>query len=236
MADDVVELDKATQMDMAFDPEGYPNFVPTIYLGTIEPNNKCRQWNSKREKYCGQSAGHNTDHKGEGRCRWHSHGGGKTLKHGMYSKVTRKSVREHLKKIKEQSIEERMSLVEEIDMLRALAKDFVETYDERVEKLMAWNHLEAVDAAMEERKSRPQPIPELKDVSGLLMKVVSAADRMHSQQYRDAIPKKDFFRVQEAMGDAVAKYIMEGLKHKVSEQVLLDVIEKIQQHWDGIRL
>jgi len=207
-------------------------FVPDKFEGTLEPNFYCRGWNPKRNKYCKQRAGHRTDHPGEGRCAWHGKGG--VLKHGRYSTVSRKSLREHLVRIKEESAD-RTDLTEEVDMLRAIAADFVDRYEEIVDALLNWNSTEYADAVRAERRPKPQPIPELVSVSKLLVDAAKVADKMHQQAHRDSIPKRDFFRIQDAMAEVVANNI-KGIGHIIGDDKASTLISKISDGWSEIQL
>lgn len=229
----IVKLSKEEMIERAHKPEEFPEFIPTTYIGRIPPTPKyCRGWNSKREKYCKQWAGHNTDHKGEGRCQWHGKGG--VLKHGRYSTVARDSLKKHLERIQEEG-GDRADLTQEVDMLRALVADFLERWQEILEALLAWNKEEARDSAIEGRRSRPQRLPGIESVSSLLKDAADLADKMHRQRYRDAIPKRDFFRLQEAQSDVVAKKIR-GIAHIIGQETADDILGQISDEWEQIRL
>lgn len=191
---------------MAADPLTFPKFIPLHYVGKIGPNHWCRGWNSKREKYCQHQAGYNTDHKGVGRC--HIHGGLTPVKRGTYSDVTTGKLQEHLTRLMQMETAVRLDLGPELNMMRALAMDYVENYDELVQALIAWNAQEKLEAVAEERKPKPQRIPTIHEVSDLLVKISNIVDKAHKQLHRDSIPKNEFFRLQQAMGESVRKHIM----------------------------
>jgi len=218
----------------ASDIEMYPTYVPpeNINVGTIEPNFYCRGYNSKREKYCKQRAGHRTDHPGEGRCAWHGKGG--VLKHGRYSKVSRSSLREHLERIQDEG-GDRADLTDDVDMLRALAADFIDRYDDILEALISWNSAEYIQANAQERKARPQALPDITSVGKIISDAAKVADKMHAQEHRDAIPKRDFFRIQDAMAEVVANAIR-GVGHILGEDNAGDLITQISNKWAEIQL
>src|SRR6266851_1476940 len=71
---------------------------------------------------CRQAAGWKTDHPGAGRCKLH--GGGTPIKHGLYSKLKRKTLQEALNETPDDSIT--LALDNEIRLLRAMVKDMLE--------------------------------------------------------------------------------------------------------------
>jgi len=229
------KTDKEIQ-EMVLDIEKYPLFVPhpdAGYFGRLEPNAFCRGWNSKRQKYCRMPSGHRTDHLGQGRCSWHGKGG--KLVHGRYSKIVREDLREHLDRIQQEG-GDRTDLTQEVDMLRAVTANFLEKFDDAFDALLTWNKLEAVMSAEEGRKARPQPLPDILMIAALAKDAALLADKIHKQQHRDAIPKKDFFRLQEAQSDAVVKRINELVPQYLAESRARNVINKIGDDWDRIKL
>lgn len=231
---EVSELSKQRQMEMAHDPVGFPKFVPTVFVGhPLDPNHYCRAWNSKREKYCSARAGQNTDHLGSGRCAWH--GGLTPIKSGIYSSVERDSLKEHLAKVRAMDDEIRLDMGPEIQMIRALAADYLQRFDETVDALHAWNADEALEAHIDGRKPRPQRIPNIHEVAKLLKTAAELVDKTHNQLHRDSIPKRDFFRLQEAMGDVV-KEVLTGLEKQVGQKQIDATITEIQDKWLEIQL
>lgn len=217
----------------AMDIVNHPDYVPPEgeenYIGKIPPNNKCRGWNSKRKKYCKAKAGKQTEHLGQGRCTYH--GGSSDIIHGIYSTVLHDSLRNHLEEIQEQDLQTRLDILPEMDMIRAMARHFVSTYEERVEALREWNEAAVKNGDL------PQRIPEMNEVAGLMIEATKIADRISKIESRDAIPMRDFFRIQEAMGDIVKKQIQKlGVREGVDEQAIQDTIDAIRDKWLEIRL
>ena len=208
-------------------------YIPEKHEGTLEPNYYCRGWNSKRDKYCKQRAGHDTDHPGVGRCSWHELGR-KLMTHGRYAKHVGESLKKHLERIQEEG-GDRTDLTQEVDMFRALTAQFLERYDNLVEALLLWNRVETWESMMEERKEKPQKIPTLADVAKMVKDAADLADKIHAQAHRDSIPKKDFFRLQDAQADAVAARL-KGIIHIVGEDTVGDLISGISDDWSEIRL
>lgn len=221
--------------ERAYDTDNFPKYIPPqgIYVGTIPWNYYCRGWNSKREKYCRAVAGQGTDHLGAGRCR--NHGGSTPIRTGVYSGVARGKLKEHLDKVKDQEIETRMDLGDEVDLMRALVAQYVERYQELVDALLAWNDEEYQDAAAAGRKARPQKIPSMESMVNLLEKVANTKDKIHAQLHRDSIPKRDFFRLQEAQADIAANKI-ESVAHIIGQDVADRLIEEMKEEWLEIRL
>jgi len=58
---------------------------------------------------------------------------------------------------------------------------------------------------------------------------------MHAQEHRDAIPKRDFFRIQDAMAEVVANAIR-GVGHILGEDNAGDLITQISNKWAEIQL
>ena len=228
-----LKLTKKLSIQFANDPEGHPDFIPVEYIGTIESTSMfCRGWNPKRDKYCRQTPGHKTDHKGVGRCAWHGKGG--KITHGRYAKHVGESLKKHLVAIQEED-GDRTDLTQEVDLFRAITAKFLEEYDEMVEALLAWNDAEHTEAVHQERRARPVRIPNVIDIGSLVKDAASLADKIHTQQHRDSIPKRDFFRLQEAMSDVVTKRLR-GMMHIIGEDNIGILIQGISDDWSEIRL
>lgn len=83
---------------------------------------KCGAKKKQGAGYCTRVAGYNTDHLGEGRC--HLHGGATPIKHGRYSKVKRKELRELMAEL--EADPDPMNLLPDLHMMRALWRMLVE--------------------------------------------------------------------------------------------------------------
>lgn len=227
-------IDIPAMKERALDIENFPDYLPPVFIGKIPATRQyCRGWNSKRTKYCAFFAGGETDHHGEGRCKYH--GGSTPIQTGTYSNITRDTLKSHLTRLLEQPDEDVVSLREELDMMRALVAKRIEEYDDLVDALMTWNALEAQEASIQGRKSRPQPIPQLSDLVGLLEKITVAKTKMFEQQNSDTISKKDFFRLQETMADAVSQKI-KTLENVIGVDEVERIINEIGDSWLEIRL
>jgi len=207
--------------------------VPEAHEGTLEPNYFCRAWNGKRNKYCKQKAGHNTDHGGVGRCSWHDLGS-RTKTHGRYGKHVGPKLAKHLEIIQNEG-GDRTDLTQEVDTFRAITAYVLENFDALIDALMAWNDAEDTEALMNERRARPQRIPDIKDVGKMIKDAADLADKIHAQAHRDSIPKKDFFRLQDAQADVVAAKLR-GIAHIIGDDAVSDMIAAISDGWSEIRL
>lgn len=209
------------------------NVVPEKYEGTLEPNFFCRAWNGKRNKYCKQRAGHNTDHPAEGRCSWHDLGS-RTKTHGRYGKHVGPALKKHLEEIQTED-GDRTDLTQEVDVFRAICAYLLENWDELIEALLEWNSAEETEAMINERRARPQRIPDIKDLGKMIKDAAELADKIHAQAHRDSIPKRDFFRLQDAMADIVAGKLR-GVSHILGDDMVSDLIQQVSDDWSEIRL
>jgi hypothetical protein len=84
---------------------------------------------------CKRTAGHATDHLGQGKCNLH--GGLTPIKHGRYSKIKRKRLRVIIERHEQD--DDPLNLLPEVAALRGLFEDFINRYDETTEALLAWH-------------------------------------------------------------------------------------------------
>lgn len=208
--------------------------IPSEYKGELTPNYYCRAWNPKRQKYCRARAGQNTDHLGMGRC-W-MHFGNAPIKHGRYSTTVRDSLADHLDQIEAEDEESRLNILPEADMIRALARDFIERYEELRDALVAWNVIEMAEATEERRAPKPQPVPSIHDAAKLLDTAANIVDKIHKQRSSNAISRTKFRRLVEAMANEVREEVLslEGEKLDISD--LQDSLARIEQRWREIKL
>lgn len=117
--------------------------LPTEYVGKLEPNVLCRTWNPRRSKYCGATAGRGTDHPGVGRCRTHD---GRPITTGMHSIHMHERIGPLLEEFRAQTIQEKLTIFNELDVARALLYDRLARFEEFADALLAWH------ASFEERR------------------------------------------------------------------------------------
>ncbi|MEO8604140.1 MAG: hypothetical protein ABI629_16310 [bacterium] len=98
-------------------PHGTPPAIDRTFGGT-----KCGAKLKQGPGHCKRSAGYNTDHLGEGKC--HLHGGATPIKHGRYSKVKRKDLRQHLAELAADP--NAMDMRAELDLMRALVRSMLD--------------------------------------------------------------------------------------------------------------
>lgn len=155
---------------------------------------------------CKKQAGWGTDHVGEGRCRLH--GGATPIKHGRYSKVSRPRIRELLVELDKDP--DPLNLVPEAQLIRALAMDFAERYEDLVEALLAWNLAEQRQAEEEERTPRPQRLPSLHELTGVVEAASRVVERILRHRKETAITLETFNRVMRQMGVVVARHVTDA--------------------------
>jgi hypothetical protein len=120
------------------------------------------------------------------------HGGKSPRRHGRYSKIPSKSVREIIEQLETTSVEERLHLLPEADMIRALAQDYINRYTELKDALLAWNQAEFAE---KRELARPQRIPDLHEASKLLVDVSKVVEKIHKREAKTSISQRDFYRV-----------------------------------------
>ncbi len=182
--------------------------IPTEYIGNpIEPNYFCRAWNSKRNKYCRARAGHNTDHVGVGRCGIHS--GNMPIESGRYSIYAKERLKDVLENLDQETEEEKLNILDDAQLIRALGVDFLNRHQEILEALIQWNRDEAQEAVALKRKPRPQRLPELHKVAEVIEKAANIVDKIVKQRQAEGISKSDFGRLMKFMGSSVESRIRE---------------------------
>ena len=151
---------------------------------------------------CQQPAGAGTDHPGEGRCR--HHGGRSKTTHGRYSRYSSRRLADRLAHLDEDP--DPLNLLPEVKMIRALASDFIDRYEEYRAALLQWNADEASEALAEKRKPRPQRILDISDASSLLEQVSRVVDKITKQQASDAVTIEQVSTWFHEFGKVVAKH------------------------------
>lgn len=216
---------------MEHDPQYY---VPEYDANTqLEPNFFCRARNVKREKYCRARSGQGTQHFGVGRCR--NHGGSVPIKHGRYSSVARASLGEHIDELELETDEEKLDIMPEATLLRALARDVGERYKEFMDAIISWNKKEGMEAGVEERKPKFLSLPDLKDIADLAKKTAEVVNMIHKQKSSNAISLTDFYRLMGAMAEAVSGNAEKYFK-AVPPQQLEKFLLAVQDDWRKIKL
>jgi hypothetical protein len=199
----------------------------------LEPNFFCRARNVKREKYCRARAGQGTDHLGQGRCM--NHGGKTPIKHGRYSLTIGGSVGEHLDRLELETEKEKMDVMPEATLLRGITLDVGERFHEWMNAIIAWNHAEAEEAAVEERRPKFLNVPELKDLAIMAKQTAEIVNMIHKQRSANAITMPDFMRLMAAMADVVVSEI-DKLERYTPLEKLDEAKSRINEAWRKIKL
>ena len=168
-------------MSSAPRPIGDPDdrHIPTAFVGSIPPGYYCRAWNTKRQKYCRNRAGADTDHPGVGRCKFH--GGNAARKSGRYSAILTTRVGELLDQ--HASDANPLDAKPELHLARALLHDLIE------------RTAEAADPEM------------LAEAIRLVGKVVGIVETIEKIRAQNAITPTEFNRLMTNMGLVVRQYV-----------------------------
>lgn len=162
---------------------------------------------------CGQKAGWGTDHVGKGRCKLH--GGLTPVKHGRYSTVSDKRLGRLLEEIKAQE-RNPLDVTEELTLMRALVKDWLERYTQLRDALLAWHANQSADGF-----APPNRIPDVQEVRPLLETISRMVQRIEKAQSDKYIPRGQFYRIMMAMGSVVdARVLDDELKRQIREDWL----------------
>lgn len=206
----------------------------TRYVGKLDPNFFCRGWNAKRKKYCMARAGQATDHPGEGRCR--NHGGTSLILHGRFSEVTRGSIREHHEKLEIETEAEKLDILPEATMARALVANYVEEYEKFRDQIMEYNADEAAEAEGDGRKPRFLKVPDLETAVELLERCAKIVDMVHKQRSANAVSLPDFFRVMALMSEVVNLEVRKLEQKGAKPQAIEECLQKIAEDWATLKL
>jgi hypothetical protein len=177
---------------------------------------------------CTMPAGLRTDHPGQGRCWLHggrSAGlGGKGISHGRYSKIKRASIREKIAEL-QQTDRKPLDLLPELELLRALVLDFIESYDETTTALLAWHESFRYPLQGLIDRARPRKVADLADAAKIVRDIAAVVHTIHEIETTGAITLATFVRVVEQMGLVVAKHVKDD-----------EALTAIQRDWDELRV
>lgn len=166
--------------------------------------------------HCAQKAGWGTDHLGTGRCKLHGGlkkgGGDRRLKSGRWSLATSNRLAEYIEDFEDES--DPLNIVPELNLTRALVKDWLERYDELVEAILHWNETRAPE-------DRPARVPDIQEARPLIESISRIAYRIERATSDKYIPRGTFFRIMTAMGRVVESRVPdEALKEKIKDDWL----------------
>lgn len=215
--------------------------IPDNYQGTLESNFYCRAWNSKREKYCGNRAGKNTDHKGIGRC-WIHDGKHKSTEDQPYSKYHPQAVLQNMSPAErynslpktlqdlyegQANDTDPLNVEADIALARTILIDYVQRYDEARASLDEW-----YDWYVDETGSTPPKVDLLpvEHVVTFLKKVTDIAHKERKLRMADAVSISELNRIMNKMAKVV--------EHWVTHQDMADEekLKRIKEDWLQIDL
>lgn len=191
-------------------------YVPEEYVGKLESNFYCRRWIPKRNKYCEQPAGHDTEHTGIGRCSKHD---GRNIVHGERSKyadfIRKKNLSpvERYRELPEtlQDLYEGqnddpdpLNVEADIRLARAVLLDYVQRYHDMRMKLDTW-----YEWYMDEFDGAPPKVDLLpvEHVVTFLKKVTDIAHKERKLRMQDAVSTSELYRIMAKMGKVVEHWI-----------------------------
>jgi hypothetical protein len=195
---------------------GADRHVPTKYVGEIEPNWHCRGWNAKRLKYCKLRAGSGTSHVGEGRCKYHN--GNAVTRHGIYSRIKRKRIRELI--AEHEANPDPLNILPELATARALFEDYINRYEVITAALLAWHE----SYRNGEDGAKPRQVLDIADAYRLISEITKIVARIEKIRADDAISRSELYRIMGEMGRVVETFVPD-----------MDALQEIKRAWLAIR-
>lgn len=209
-------------------PDWY--YIPDEYDGQVlEPNYFCRARNTKRMKWCRARSGQGTDHLGQGRCKMH--GGAVPIKSGRYSDIKRSNVQEHFEMLSQEEEDKQQDIMPEVNMLRAIAANWLEDYDVFVSGIKAYNDDELQKAIEDERGPRFLRVPEIHEVSKLFKDAADLVLKLKQIQLNNSVAVPEFIRLMNAMGDIVSAEVRKVCKGRLPEDDIDGLLADIAAQW-----
>ncbi len=176
---------------------------------------------------CKRRAGAGTDHVGEGRCKHH---GGKTpIKTGRYSKISRPRIKELVEQF--ENDENKLDLLPEVLLLRALIQDYIERYDEYTEALLNW-HQSFVNPKYE-AYAKPEKVMDIISVGTFIKQIGSLVEKIHKAKEKQSVSMVDLHRVIGQLGEELVNAVLEVIP---DADLGTRLIESVQNRWNSIRL
>jgi len=220
------------------DLEDQDRYVPNEYVGKLESNWYCRAWNAKREKYCKQRAGHDTEHLGVGRCNTHD---GRSTVHGnrsQYKEIIRQKNLTPVERYRElppdlqdlydqhRSDTEPLNIEGELALARAILQDYVARYDETRQTLEEWREW------FKSNIGRPPKI-ELLPVEHIVSYLKKISDMVHRErklQMQDAVSVSELIKIMTELGRSVERWVMEpGMSDE-------EKLKRIKNDWSKVKI
>jgi hypothetical protein len=141
----------------------------------------------------------------------------------MYSAVKRRRVTDLIDELKEKG-EDPLNLVEDLYLIRAMAIDFVNRYDEYTEALINWN--KSWQNSKEPEKARkPTRVYDISHAVSLIREATRVVKLVHDIRNQGSITMRTFKRLMEQMALTVARYVKDG-----------KTLRRIERDWGLIQL
>lgn len=198
------------------------------YLPDKEGRHPTRGWKvcaaKKRTdgKPCMHQRGHGTDHLGIGRCKYH--GGNAPIKHGLYSATLKeKTIKQLIEGMKDRK-DDPLDLVEDLYLIRALAIDFVNRYEEFADALIRWNQ-SWQSSKDPEKVPKPVRVYDISHASKLIRDASALVKQILDQRDTGSITMKTFNILMERMAMVVASHIPDA-----------DTLRLIERDWNRIQI
>lgn len=206
------------------------DFVPTEWVGYLEPNRKCRAWRAKVGKYCTRGAGYGTAHVGVGRCE----------RHGGKREGYRFSGNPKFRELYEWHVGSRdpLDLTHEVALTRALVSEFVEEVSqgsgrgeakvlaEEVRGLLPLRENGEVEGGTALRRlERLAGLADLEVAAGMVESVSRVVERVERGKAMQSVPLPALRALVVGMAEVVRAVVKEA-----------ELVEKIEDGWGRLRI
>lgn len=175
---------------------------------------------------CRMPAGHRTDHPGEGRC-W-LHGGRSQKIHGRYSSIESPRIKELLEE--QENDPDPSNLLPEVKLLRALAVDYINRYEDFVDATQTWHnrHTEKYLAALEKwRREVSQALAEQGETISAVYEV-EIEPPPDPKNFTEAMPRRvpDITQVAQLV-DRISATVERMEKISQQDYITIEVLEHV---------
>jgi len=189
----------------------------------------CGALSKSTQTPCKNIAGKGTDHFGEGRCRLH--GGATPIKHGLYSRVRRTRLGKRIAEIENDP--HILDLSQELAVLKVLAEQAVEAYQEHEAALQSWYRAESplynkllgtsdareiCDSVVALRSvglERPKELPDAKIITTIIAEIGRTQDRI--RQAETVVTRDQMIRLFDRMAGVVRQYTDDQTLQRIRE-------------------
>lgn len=158
---------------------------------------------------CKWLAGRRTPHPGLGKC-W-KHGGLTPIKHGRYSKVHHERLLDLA--AHQEANPDPLNILPELALIRALAVDYINRYEENTAALIAWHQsFQSPDA-----RPKPRRVLDITAVIPLISEATKIVERIERINAVNAISRPDLNRLLNELGRVVATFVDPPIAQKIKE-------------------